>query len=104
VHFEFYIGHIPTNALFINLVKSFKFTLKYTIIIVYFNANLKLLAKLINSAFVGVWTTYRSLYTTAVCNIVELCSLKGFSTVKLSSGVRTLNCQNPQLLLGYDCN
>ena len=27
-----YIVHSPTNALFINLVKSFKFTLKYTII------------------------------------------------------------------------
>jgi len=27
-----YIVHTPTNALFINLVKSFKFTLKYTII------------------------------------------------------------------------
>ena len=27
-----YIGHSPTNALVINLVKSFKFTLKYTII------------------------------------------------------------------------
>jgi len=27
-----YIVHIPKNALFINLVKSFKFTLNYTII------------------------------------------------------------------------
>ena len=27
-----YIVHSPTNALFINLVKSSKFTLKYTII------------------------------------------------------------------------
>ena len=27
-----YAVHSPTNALFINLVKSFKFTLKYTII------------------------------------------------------------------------
>ena len=32
VHFEIYTVHSPTNALFINLVKSFKFTLKYTII------------------------------------------------------------------------
>jgi len=32
VHFEIYTVHIPTNALFINLVKSFKFTLKYSII------------------------------------------------------------------------
>jgi len=32
VHFEIYVVHSPTNALFINLVKSFKFTLKYTII------------------------------------------------------------------------
>jgi len=32
VHFEIYVVHLPTNALFINLVKSFKFTLKYTII------------------------------------------------------------------------
>ena len=32
VHFEIYAVHSPTNALFINLVKSFKFTLKYTII------------------------------------------------------------------------
>jgi len=31
VHFETYVVHSPTNALFINLVKSFKFTLKYTI-------------------------------------------------------------------------
>jgi len=30
--FEIYVVHSPTNALFINLVKSFKFTLKYTII------------------------------------------------------------------------
>jgi len=27
-----YVAHSPTNALFINLVKSFKFTLKYTTI------------------------------------------------------------------------
>jgi len=27
-----YVVHSPINALFINLVKSFKFTLKYTII------------------------------------------------------------------------
>jgi len=27
-----YVVHTPTDALFINLVKSFKFTLKYTII------------------------------------------------------------------------
>jgi len=27
-----YVVHTPANALFINLVKSFKFTLKYTII------------------------------------------------------------------------
>jgi len=27
-----YVVHTPTNAPFINLVKSFKFTLKYTII------------------------------------------------------------------------
>ena len=27
-----YVVHSPTNALFIYLVKSFKFTLKYTII------------------------------------------------------------------------
>ena len=32
VHFEFHAVHTPTNALFINLVNSFKFTLKYTII------------------------------------------------------------------------
>jgi len=32
VHFEIYVVHSPTNTLFINLVKSFKFTLKYTII------------------------------------------------------------------------
>jgi hypothetical protein len=32
VHFEIYAVHTPTNALFINLVKSFKFTLKYIII------------------------------------------------------------------------
>jgi len=32
VHFEINVAHSPTNALFINLVKSFKFTLKYTII------------------------------------------------------------------------
>ena len=29
---ETYVVHSPTNALFINLVKSFKYTLKYTII------------------------------------------------------------------------
>jgi len=32
VHFEIYVVHTPTIALFINLVKSSKFTLKYTII------------------------------------------------------------------------
>jgi len=32
VHFETYAVHSPTNALFINLVKNLKFTLKYTII------------------------------------------------------------------------
>jgi len=32
VHFEIYAVHTPTNALFINLVKSFKFALKCTII------------------------------------------------------------------------
>jgi len=32
VRSEIYTVHPPTNALFINLVKSFKFTLKYTII------------------------------------------------------------------------
>ena len=32
VHFELYAVHSSTNALFINLVKNFKFTLKYTII------------------------------------------------------------------------
>ena len=31
VHFKIYIGHSPTNALFINSVKIIKFTLKYTI-------------------------------------------------------------------------
>jgi len=31
-HFEIYIVQSTKNALFINLVKSFKFTLKYTII------------------------------------------------------------------------
>jgi len=31
VHFEIYAVHTLTNALFINLVKSFKFTFKYTI-------------------------------------------------------------------------
>ena len=30
VHFEIYVVYTPTNALFINLVKSYKFTLKYT--------------------------------------------------------------------------
>jgi len=33
VHFEIYVVHTPTNALFINLVKSFKFALKHTIIL-----------------------------------------------------------------------
>jgi len=32
VRFEIYAVPSPTNALLINLVKSFKFTLKYTII------------------------------------------------------------------------
>jgi len=32
VYFEICLVHSPTNALFINLVKSFKFTLKYTTI------------------------------------------------------------------------
>jgi len=32
VHFEIYVVHTPTNALFINLVKSCKFKLKCTII------------------------------------------------------------------------
>jgi len=32
VHFEIYVVPSPTNALFIKSVKSFKFTLKYTII------------------------------------------------------------------------
>jgi len=32
LHFEIYVVHSPTNALFINLVKSFKLTLKYIII------------------------------------------------------------------------
>jgi hypothetical protein len=32
VHVEIYAVHTPTNAPFINLVKSFKFTLKHTII------------------------------------------------------------------------
>ena len=32
VNFEIYVVHSPTIALFINLVKSFKFTLQYTII------------------------------------------------------------------------
>ena len=32
VSFEIYVLHTPTKSLFINLVKSFKFTLKYTII------------------------------------------------------------------------
>ena len=31
VHFEIYVVQSPRNAPFINLVKSFKFTLKYTI-------------------------------------------------------------------------
>jgi len=29
VHFKIYVVHSPTNALFINLVKSNKFTLKH---------------------------------------------------------------------------
>jgi hypothetical protein len=33
MHFEIYVVHSTTNALFINLAKSFKFTLKYTIIL-----------------------------------------------------------------------
>jgi len=60
VHFEIYAVHSPTDALFINLVKSFKFKLKYAKsencrgdIIVYLNVNLKLLTELINNAFVG---------------------------------------------------
>jgi len=32
VHLEIYVVHSPTNALLISFVKSFKFTLKYTII------------------------------------------------------------------------
>jgi hypothetical protein len=32
VHFEIYVVYTPTNALFIDLVKSSKFTLKYTLI------------------------------------------------------------------------
>ena len=32
VHFEIYVVHTATDALFMDLVKSFKFTLKYTII------------------------------------------------------------------------
>jgi len=32
LHFEMYVVHTPTNALFISLVKSFKFTFKYTVI------------------------------------------------------------------------
>ena len=32
LHFEIYIVHSPTNALFINVVKRFTFILKYTII------------------------------------------------------------------------
>jgi len=32
INIELHTVHTPTNALFINLVKSFKFTLKYTII------------------------------------------------------------------------
>jgi len=35
VPFEIYVVHAPTNALFINLVISFKFTLKYTEISLY---------------------------------------------------------------------
>ena len=31
MHFEIYAVHTPTTALFITLVKSFKFTLDYTI-------------------------------------------------------------------------
>jgi len=30
--YNMYVVHSPTNAVFINLVKSFKFALKYTII------------------------------------------------------------------------
>ena len=32
MHFEIYVVHSPTNAIFINLNKNFKFTLKCTII------------------------------------------------------------------------
>jgi len=32
MRFEIYVVYTPTNALFINLVKSFKFKLKYTIL------------------------------------------------------------------------
>ena len=32
MYFEIYVVHSQTNALFTNLVKGFKFTLKYTII------------------------------------------------------------------------
>jgi len=32
MHFEIYVVHSPTNALFISLVESFKFTLKYATI------------------------------------------------------------------------
>jgi len=55
VHFEIYVVYTPTNAQFINLVKIFKFTLKYTIIwLLHVSVfDLKLLTKLINSAFVG---------------------------------------------------
>jgi len=52
VHFEIYAVHTPTNAIFINLVKSLNFTLEFKI--VHFNVKLKLITKLINSAFVGV--------------------------------------------------
>jgi len=45
-----YVVHSPTNALFINLVKILKFTLKYTILSI---LHVKHLTKSINSAFVG---------------------------------------------------
>jgi len=125
VHFEIYPVHSPTNALYINLVKTFKFTSKYTTnsllhdsifsdhhqgfssvpnylvtecfkinitlvgtekapwwwslktetcrsdVIVYVNLNLKLLTKLINSAFVGEWTGYK-FFTFRICNILNI--------------------------------
>jgi len=52
VHSEIYAVHLQTNAL-INLVKSFKIY-----IIVYLNVNLKLLTKLLSSAFVCWWVIY----------------------------------------------